>query len=97
MIIVETCPECGHDLQDLIVATYPPIPKKQCCNCGWSWTGERGEIIKVPFAPSDNFNASGNYTFNIADLSVEILPQYKGDVNLTESINALIEALRDYI
>ena len=49
MIVIETCPECGHDLMDLIVATYPPIPKKECWNCGWSWTGEREEIIRVPF------------------------------------------------
>lgn len=48
-IIVETCPKCGHDLQDLMIATYPPIPKKECWNCGWSWTGESEEIIRVPF------------------------------------------------
>ena len=34
MIIIETCPKCGHDLQDLVIATYPPIPKKECWNCG---------------------------------------------------------------
>lgn len=49
MIIVETCPKCGHDLTDVIVATYPPIPKKECWNCGWSWEGAREEIVRVPF------------------------------------------------
>lgn len=48
-IIIETCPKCGHDLHDLVIATYPPIPKKECWNCGWSWEGEREEIVRVPF------------------------------------------------
>jgi hypothetical protein len=49
MIIIETCPKCGHDLMDTIIATYPPIPKKECTSCGWSWTGEREEVVRVPF------------------------------------------------
>ena len=49
MIIVETCPKCGHDLQDVVVCTYPPIPRKVCWNCGWSWTGEPEKITRVPF------------------------------------------------
>lgn len=54
MIIIETCPVCGHDLQDLVLTTYPPIPKKICFNCGWSWIGEREEVVRVPFG-GDNF------------------------------------------
>jgi len=49
MIIIETCPKCGHDLQDEIICTYPPIPRKVCFNCGWSWEGQREEIVRVPF------------------------------------------------
>ena len=49
MIIIETCPKCGHDLTDVVIATYPPIPKKECFNCGWSWEGEREEVVRVPF------------------------------------------------
>lgn len=49
MIIIETCPKCGHDLHDLVICTYPPIPKKECWNCGWSWEGEREEVVRVPF------------------------------------------------
>ena len=49
MIIIETCPVCGHDLQDLVLTTYPPIPKKMCFNCGWSWTGKREEVVRLPF------------------------------------------------
>ena len=48
-IIIETCPKCGHDLQDLVITTYPPIPAKQCFNCGWYWEGKREEIVRVPF------------------------------------------------
>lgn len=48
-IIIETCPKCGHDLTDLVIATYPPIPQKKCFGCGWEWTGKREEIVRVPF------------------------------------------------
>ena len=48
-IIIETCPQCGHDLIDEVICTYPPIPRKRCPNCGWSWEGEKEEVIRVPF------------------------------------------------
>ena len=49
IIIIETCPRCGHDLRDLVIATYPPIPKKECWNCGWSWTGKPEEVVRMSF------------------------------------------------
>ena len=49
MIIIETCPKCGHDLVDVILTSNPPIHKKECFNCGWSWTGEPEKVIRVPF------------------------------------------------
>lgn len=49
MAIIETCPKCGHDLHDVMLASFPPIPKKECWNCGWSWTGEPEEVIRMPF------------------------------------------------
>lgn len=49
MKIIETCPKCGHDLVDLLLTTYPPIPSKECYNCGWKWEGEPEEIIRLPF------------------------------------------------
>ncbi len=49
MIIIETCPKCGHDLFDSVICTNPPIPKKECHNCGWTWEGQREEVIRVPF------------------------------------------------
>ena len=48
-IIIETCPKCGHDLHDLVIATNPPIPKKECFNCGWYWEGEPEQVIRRPF------------------------------------------------
>lgn len=48
-IIIETCPKCGHDLHDLVIATFPPIPRKECWQCGWCWEGEPEKIIRVPF------------------------------------------------
>lgn len=47
-MIIETCPKCGHDLFNLVLTSYPPIYKKECHNCGLSWS-EREEIIRVPF------------------------------------------------
>ena len=66
MIIIETCPKCGHDLTDLIIATNPPIPQKKCFGCGWSWTGEREEVIIVPFGGNsleyDKYPSLNDYT-----------------------------------
>ena len=48
-IVIETCPKCGHDLLNEVLTSYPPIHKKRCIACGWSWVGKREEIIRVPF------------------------------------------------
>ena len=48
-ILIETCPNCGHDLIDICICTYPPIPKKQCLNCGWFWEGKAEEVVMVSF------------------------------------------------
>lgn len=66
MIIIETCPKCGHDLTDLVITTNPPIPQKKCFSCGWEWTGEREEIIRVPFGGNsleyDKYSSLDSYT-----------------------------------
>lgn len=51
MIIVETCPKCGHDLIDTSICTLPPIQRKECPNCGWSWESEQEKILRIPFNP----------------------------------------------
>lgn len=49
-MIIETCSKCGHDLLNTIIATYPPINRKECLNCGWSWEEESKEsVVRVPF------------------------------------------------
>ena len=55
MIIIETCPVCGHDLRDVMICTNPPIPRKECNYCGWSWEGKQEDVVRVPFGGySDN-------------------------------------------
>ena len=49
MVIIETCPECGHDLHYLVLDTYPPITQKKCINCGWECAGKQEEVIRIPF------------------------------------------------
>lgn len=49
MILNETCPECGSDLEYLQIATYPPISVKRCMKCSWSLEGERLPNIGTPF------------------------------------------------
>ena len=53
MKIIETCPKCGHDLINIMLASNPPIPKKECWNCGWSWEGEPEKVIRIPFGGND--------------------------------------------
>ena len=65
MIIIETCPKCGHDLHDLVIATNPPIPHKKCFECGWEWIGEPEQVIRVPFGgnsfyPDDKYTLTGS-------------------------------------
>lgn len=54
MIIIETCPKCGHDLTDSVVCTNPPIPRKECCNCGWYWEGQKEQVVRIPFNEMSN-------------------------------------------
>lgn len=49
MKIIETCPRCGADLIDVVIATYPEIIRKECWSCGWASQGEKEEIVRIPF------------------------------------------------
>ena len=57
-MIIETCPKCGHDLIDVMLASNPPIPKKECWSCGWSWIGEPEEVKRIPFGGNKLVNES---------------------------------------
>ena len=67
MIIIETCPECGHDLMNEMLYTYPPIRRKVCCKCSWSWEGEIEEIIRVPFCANTTDVVPKSYLDNTYD------------------------------
>ena len=109
MVIIETCPKCGHDLTDLVICTYPPIPQKKCFNCGWSWEGEREEVIRVPFGGNSLEMASDNSYLNdflkmgyseedsktITDLAVNSAVSYNGMLDITEATNGLIAAINN--
>ena len=58
-IIIEACHKCGHDLIDEMICTYPPIPRKFCSNCGWSYEGKQDEIVRVSFG-GNNLLIRGN-------------------------------------
>lgn len=60
-MIIETCPECGADLIVIEIATYPPIPARECPKCGWYWKGKQtNNIIRVPFNEKDYEDAERN-------------------------------------
>lgn len=67
MRIIETCPKCGHDLVDLVIATYPPIPQKKCFNCGWEWTGDAEKVVRVPFDGNVYTNTTDTVTISLND------------------------------
>lgn len=52
MIVVYTCPKCGADLEELVVATYPPQYIKRCRKCGWQ-SIEQDEIVRIPYEPGE--------------------------------------------
>ena len=64
MIIIETCPKCGHDLLDEVILTNPPIHAKHCSNCGWCWEGGQEEVVRVPFVDNNfvlDYPLTGNF------------------------------------
>lgn len=109
-IIIETCPKCGHDLHDVVLASNPPIPKKECFNCGWSWQGEPEQVIRVPFG-GNSFKIDNKYVLNgsmydeIVDncmanslnRSVFMVDQNKLDDISRMNYDDLVEGLKNYI
>ena len=63
MLMVETCPRCGHDLIHLVLTSNPPIEARECPMCLWYWQGKREDIVRIPFKDSGRFknNGSDNY------------------------------------
>ena len=48
-MIIYTCPRCGTSLIDTVVCAYPPKVQKWCPSCGWTYTEDHEEVIRVPF------------------------------------------------
>ena len=75
MIFIYTCPKCGHDLSNSIIATNPPIQVYECRNCGWSHEEEeREQNIRIPFPEENNTNyvadfGDGTITTNMATVN----------------------------
>ena len=102
-IIIETCPKCGHDLVDEVLCTYPPIPKKSCWSCGWSWTGEPEEVIRQPFGgnsfyPDDNHLLIGSkYDEEIINgLATTVSNYYGNTINTIEAMEAFTKTVEEY-
>lgn len=89
-IIIETCPKCGHDLINEIICTYPPIPRKSCPSCGWSWECEREEVIRVPFG-GNSFEDKPSYLNCIVDdIGIDEITQKEIQEYLSTTINTMI-------
>lgn len=57
MRVIQTCPECGSDLHDLVLTCYPPKHSKMCMNCGWRYDFDNDdEVVRMPFIPPKKEN-----------------------------------------
>ena len=102
-MIVETCPKCGEPLMDIMLTSNPPIPRKECYKCGWSWTGEPEKIEYKSFTlqqeNEDDFISFLKYfvsclkTRTGIDLTIDVLYQLSGNGHW---YSALQEASREY-
>lgn len=93
-IIIETCPKCGHDLTDLVIDTYPPIPQKKCFGCGWEWTGKIEEIVRVPFGGNSleyDKQPSLNDYLIVNDITEKEIQEC-----LSSAINTINTTIKDY-
>lgn len=110
-IIIETCPKCGHDLHDVMLASNPPISKKECFNCGWSWQGEPEEVIRVPFGGNSFYSdnkytligskydekiVNTDYTEAINTLATTVSNYYGNTINATEAMEAFAKYVEEY-
>ena len=65
MKIIETCPRCGADLIDVVIATCPEIVRKECWSCGWASNGEKEEVVRIPFGGNSNLSCTTETITNI--------------------------------
>ena len=106
-IIIETCPKCGHDLINEMICTYPPIPRKSCPSCGWSWEGEQEEVVRIPFG-GNSYTEFAESDLNTVTRLEATTPAYSNSTNnviaametfiktIEEHSNKLNEKLEEY-
>lgn len=93
MIIIETCPKCGHDLHDIMLASFPPIPRKECLVCGWSCEGEREQIIRAPFSGNmHDVNYEDPYPYIVGR---KINGEFDGTIS-NEQLNEIKQKLKGF-
>lgn len=49
MKIIYTCPECGGDLQHVLLTSDPPKHQEMCISCGWSSEVEDEVVVRIPY------------------------------------------------
>ena len=52
MRVVYTCPECGTDLEEVVLTSYPPQYRVYCPKCKWSHTERQPEdydVVRIPY------------------------------------------------
>lgn len=52
MSIIYTCPKCGSDLEEIVLATYPPQYQSRCPKCGWDHI-KKDTVIRIPYPEND--------------------------------------------
>ena len=75
--IIYTCPRCGTDLIDTVICTCPPKVQKWCPSCGWTYTEDHEEVIRVPFGG----NLGNGAFWNSSCLRCPTNPANGGDGN----------------
>lgn len=48
MYLIETCPECGHNIIPEVICTIPPINVRKCYKCGWEHE-EKTEVVYISY------------------------------------------------
>ena len=76
-MIIYTCPRCGTDLIDTVICTYPPKVQRWCPSCGWTYTEDHEEVIRVPFGG----NLGNGAFWNSSCLRCPTNPANGGDGN----------------
>ena len=81
MKIIETCPRCGADLIDVVIATCPEIVRKECWSCGWSSQGEKEEVVRIPFGGNRSWSDTTPLDYTTSEIisNIRYIPMGPSD------------------